>query len=370
MFRLVFHLSAEAEQPIPLPEAGALTLGRGEDAAIRLEHATVSRLHARLTPGPDGVWTIEDLGSSNGVRLNGGARLKRVEPLKPGDRLAFGDVAATFRHATPAEQAEDAARDAAAEPAVGRTFATRYRIQATAGGTHEYDGFRALDLSHENRPVALKIFRPGAVEAGGGFRAMAERFDAFQATPAQPNLDVLLDFACWREASYLVARWTDGHPLTEVLQRPRRLTIHEILRFARQAAATTTHARAHRLPSPDLNPQTMRIAFQPPPPKPGEWAKLLDKAVGRWPDFLLKITPCLGLPESGYSFGTLLCELLGAPPATTVPGARPVPVQIPALGERGNEVLARGLTSRGEAFGGDAAFVEVLHRATDPRAYR
>ncbi len=369
MFRLVFHLSAEADQPIPLPDAHPLTLGRGDDAAIRLEHATVSRLHARLTPGPNGTWTIEDLRSSNGVRLNG-VRLKRAEPLKPGDRLAFGDVTATFRHATPAERAEDDAHDAAAEPAVGRTFATRYRIQATAGGTHEYDGFRAVDLGHEDRPVALKIFRPGAVEAGGGFGAMATRFEAVQAAPAQPNLDVLLDFACWRDACYLVARWTDGHPLTELLHRPRALTILEVLRFARQAAAATTHARAHRLPAPDLNPQTMLISFHPPLPKPGAWAKLLDKAVGRWPDFTLKITPRLGLPESGYPFGTLLCELLGAPPATTIPGARPVPVQLSALGTRGNEVLARGLTSRGEAFGGDAAFVELLTRATDPRAYR
>ena len=192
MFRLVFHLSADADQPIPLPDAHPLTLGRGDDAAIRLEHATVSRQHARLIPGPDGVWTIEDLRSSNGVRLNG-VRLKGTEPLKPGDRLAFGDVAATFRRATPAEQAEDDAHDAAAEPAVGRTFATRYRLQAAVGGTYEYEGFRALDLGHEDRPVALKIFRPGAVEAGGGFGAMAERFAALQAAPAQPNLDTLLD---------------------------------------------------------------------------------------------------------------------------------------------------------------------------------
>lgn len=369
MFRLVFHLSGEIDQPIPLPDAQTLTLGRGEDNAIRLEHATVSRHHARLRVGPDGAWLIEDLQSSNGVRLNG-ARIKRAAPLKDGDRIIFGNVAATFRQATPREQTEDAARDEAAAPAVGRTFAARYRLRRADGGTPEYDGYRALDLGHEERPVSVRIFRPGAVEAAGGFAAMAARYAAIQAAPAQPNLAVLLDFACWREHCYLVTVWTDGHPLADVLNRSRPLTVLEILRFARQAAAATTHGRAHRLPPPDLSPPSMCVSFDPPLGKPEAWTKLLDKAVGRWPAFTVKITPRLGVPETAYTFGAFLCELLGAPPATTVPGARPVPPQIASLGERGNEVLGRGLNSRGEAFGGDLAFVETLIRVVDPRAVR
>jgi len=51
----------------------------------------VSRLHAALTAAPDGTWSVMDLGSPNGIQVNGkdvpsGARV----PLRPGDRIHLG----------------------------------------------------------------------------------------------------------------------------------------------------------------------------------------------------------------------------------------------------------------------------------------
>ena len=366
MFRLVFHLSGNLDHPVPLPETSALTLGRGDDVSIRLEHATISRQHARLNPAPDGAWSIEDLQSRNGIRLNG-VPLPRPQPLAAGDRVIFGDLEATFRAAPPEERAADAARDAESDPAVGCTFAARYRLRALHTETAESVGYRAADLALDPRPVAVHVFRPGIVEAAGGFEAMKARYDAVRAAPAHPNLATPLDFALWRGTAYLVSAWTDGYPLFDTLGRRGPLKVEEALLFAHQAAAVTTHARAHRLPSPDLGSPATCIFFDPPLAKPKVWPKLLHKPVGRWPAFTLKIMPRLAAPDPGYAFGTLLLELLGATPGTTVPGARPVPVHVPSLGERGNEVLARGLSSRGEAFGGDAAFVALLARAVDPR---
>ena len=372
MFRLVFHLSGDTNEPLPLPEAQPLTLGRGEDNAIYVNHDTVSRHHARLSPAADGTWIIEDLRSSNGVRLNG-QRLARAQPLKEGDEVRFGDVAATYRQATPDELARDAAAEGDAAPAVGRLFAARYRLNATLDAPSGGDGYRAADLWREGQTVGLHIFPPGVVEAAGGLREMTARFDAIRAAPAHPGLVPLLDLAGWRGTAYLAAGWTDGYPFHEVLQRRAPLGFHEALRIARHAAAATTHARAHRLPCPDLRPQTFRLAFDPPLGKKGAWEKLLHRPVDRWPAFLLTILPCLGAPEPGYPFGALLGELLGAPPAearaASGSGVRPPPMRIPALGEAGNAVLARGLVSRGEAFGGDTAFVETLAHAVDPRAY-
>jgi transcriptional regulator with GAF, ATPase, and Fis domain len=54
---------------IALPHAGALVIGRGDEADVRIDHPRVSRLHARLVLG-DSV-SIEDLGSANGTRLDG-----------------------------------------------------------------------------------------------------------------------------------------------------------------------------------------------------------------------------------------------------------------------------------------------------------
>lgn len=361
MFRLFFHLSDNRVLPVPLPPLQTHTLGRGEDNTIRLDHVTVSRHHARLSPGPGGAWVLEDLSSSNGVRVNG-VRLARAE-LREGDEVSFGDVAAVYRATAPVERAQIIVDDHAGDPAPGRTFAARYRLQTALGETPEHTAYRAVDLGHLDRPVALKIFRPGVIDAAGGFGAVAARFAAIRAAPAHPNVAVLLDFARWRgKECYLVAEWVEGYPLLDVLRRKRALTVSEALLLARQAAAATTHARAHRLPPPDLGPAAVAVAFDKPLVRLDAWKKLLAKPVSRWPAFTVKVTPRLGLPEAGYPFGALLRGMLGAPP-------EPEPHTVPGLGERGNETLARGLATLGEAFGGDAAFVEMLARVADPRAH-
>jgi len=51
----------------PLPEDGAITIGRAEGNAIRIDHPSVSRQHARLQITP--VLEVADLGSANGVRI-------------------------------------------------------------------------------------------------------------------------------------------------------------------------------------------------------------------------------------------------------------------------------------------------------------
>ncbi|HEY5922373.1 MAG TPA: sigma 54-interacting transcriptional regulator [Kofleriaceae bacterium] len=52
-------------------EAGAITIGRGEDCEVRLDDPSVSRRHATLTVGA--TLQITDLGSRNGVRVRGAA---------------------------------------------------------------------------------------------------------------------------------------------------------------------------------------------------------------------------------------------------------------------------------------------------------
>jgi hypothetical protein len=69
--------------------AGAPTVGRGAAADLRLDDAHASRVHAafRLRGGEA---LVEDLGSKNGVRVNG-ARIRRGERrLLPGDEVSVG----------------------------------------------------------------------------------------------------------------------------------------------------------------------------------------------------------------------------------------------------------------------------------------
>ncbi len=69
-------------------------IGRSRDCDIVLEDAGVSRRHAQLSPSSAG-WTIEDLGSTNGVRLNG-EELRGARALHPGDRIEIGSTKIVF----------------------------------------------------------------------------------------------------------------------------------------------------------------------------------------------------------------------------------------------------------------------------------
>ncbi len=68
------------------PVHGPLAVGRADDAGLLLAGDGISRQHARLTPGDDGV-RIEDLGSANGTYLNG-QRVTR-EIARQGDEIRF-----------------------------------------------------------------------------------------------------------------------------------------------------------------------------------------------------------------------------------------------------------------------------------------
>ncbi|MFT3905891.1 MAG: FHA domain-containing protein [Steroidobacteraceae bacterium] len=72
---------------------GPLLVGRGEDAGLRLDGPFVSRHHCRITTTSDGI-LLEDLGSTNGVQVNG-SRL-RSHRLTPGDRISLGDHSLTY----------------------------------------------------------------------------------------------------------------------------------------------------------------------------------------------------------------------------------------------------------------------------------
>jgi len=88
-------LVAEGKRHV-IPPEGA-TIGRSRECDIVLGDSNISRKHAELRPGPGGRWTIADLGSTNGVRVNGRDVAKgRAEPLDSGAHLALGTVDARF----------------------------------------------------------------------------------------------------------------------------------------------------------------------------------------------------------------------------------------------------------------------------------
>jgi hypothetical protein len=101
---MVYSAEREARKLAPRQGAGArallvgedkrtvlsgsrLLIGRSRDCDITIDDPNVSRRHAELR-NEDGRWVVSDLGSTNGVKVNG----RRVEraALEPGDELVLG----------------------------------------------------------------------------------------------------------------------------------------------------------------------------------------------------------------------------------------------------------------------------------------
>ena len=76
-------------------EEGETVLGRDPDATAFIDHASVSRHHARIVISGDRV-TVEDLQSKNGTFV-GGKKLESPALLSDGDEIKLGSVALKFR---------------------------------------------------------------------------------------------------------------------------------------------------------------------------------------------------------------------------------------------------------------------------------
>jgi hypothetical protein len=74
--------------------ARGATIGRSRECDIVLSDPNVSRRHAELRPR-GGAWVLSDLGSTNGVSVNG-RRIERPQVLTPGDRIEIGTTDLEF----------------------------------------------------------------------------------------------------------------------------------------------------------------------------------------------------------------------------------------------------------------------------------
>jgi len=161
-------LGDDLEATYPLPDHGVVTIGRSEDADVRIDHPSISRRHAAITI--DGALEIEDLGSSNGTRTRDACLSAGVPaPLAIGDPIELGSVMIVVQQrAAPIAQrhvwahgyfearlAEECARAASA----GGRFAVM-RIHGRADAALEGA------ITRELRPMdVIGYHGPGAYEA-------------------------------------------------------------------------------------------------------------------------------------------------------------------------------------------------------------
>lgn len=101
---------------------GTFLIGRGAECHLALDDVLVSRRHAAIRLAADGSATVEDLGSRNGVLLNG-VRIEKAEPLNDGDLIRIGSQDICFYHtddsdAGPASRPRTTARQTMQYPVV------------------------------------------------------------------------------------------------------------------------------------------------------------------------------------------------------------------------------------------------------------
>ena len=83
-----YETGLEPGERIPL--LAVSSIGRGDDNTVVLVDSFVSTRHATLSWNGSG-WVLEDLGSTNGTRVNG-KQVRKSTPVKSGDIVEFGRV--------------------------------------------------------------------------------------------------------------------------------------------------------------------------------------------------------------------------------------------------------------------------------------
>jgi ABC transport system ATP-binding/permease protein len=115
-------------------EGASFTIGRAEACDIRCAHETVSDNHCKFDSFGS-IWAISELGSKNGVFLNG-KRMKENEqsPLKFGTKLMLGEAQFLFLSS---DDAFDLIQDLSKEPRIRPRSLGKYRTEFKDAGDAE-----------------------------------------------------------------------------------------------------------------------------------------------------------------------------------------------------------------------------------------
>ena len=168
--RLIVKKEGEMVSKVGLPVGKRVTLGRNEQADLRVEHPSVSRVHLKLIFDGEAI-TAEDNASAHGTKYNG-KPLKAHEKvtLVDGDVLSLGassrsyHISITGAEGAAKRKAEDAlagarASSSAANAGASASSAKRSRTGARQAlmhaRTHQHSHARTHQHSHARRSIVL-----------------------------------------------------------------------------------------------------------------------------------------------------------------------------------------------------------------------
>jgi serine/threonine protein kinase len=241
----------------PLTDHVVLVIGRGEDCDLRLNDPSVSRVHARVTL-LDGHIYLEDAGSRWGTLVNGIPTDSRE--LSPGDRVEIGDTQLRLESDSPLvttlapvrrrildrlsggrrrrrnghqpEQPPIPARGKLVESPthagrpvrkfdleglVGKKF-LQYQVKSVIARPRSGLIFKALDLRHDNRPIALKVFRADFFQDSRGARRFLR---AMRTTIPLEHENIVRVHAAGRTRGpcFTASEFVEGESVSQMIRR-------------------------------------------------------------------------------------------------------------------------------------------------------
>ncbi len=125
-----------------------LTVGRRDSCDICLRFPNISGMHCQLT-FTDGYWKVRDLGSTNGVKVNGTRYVEKM--LRSGDEVAIGKRVYKIQYVMPSAtskliEEEDETENVMGQSLLEKAGLVKPKDTRRGGGRRKYD---SIDLPKE-----------------------------------------------------------------------------------------------------------------------------------------------------------------------------------------------------------------------------
>jgi pSer/pThr/pTyr-binding forkhead associated (FHA) protein len=276
-------------QECPVTPDRPVTIGRDAKNTIALDSRAVSKAHA-IIELRNGEYTVQDLESANGTRVNGEATLVRV--LEPGDEVQIGDVTLRFVDLG----GDPKAGASAAEPSGGAkivklALAGGLTMVVMVGGMmmllNPPGNKSAAPATSQDAPLA-----PANAELVAALKASAETSVPVQDTlksitqtgvpPAQALYEeglLRLDNKRWREAAQLMAATVARDPAHPHAAAALEQAAAELDRAASKALAAAERAQAGlRFDDAQLHADEVLLLLDARDPRYGRASKIAEQA--------------------------------------------------------------------------------------------
>lgn len=244
MPQIVIENGPDKGQTYPIKTSAECVAGRDSSVQIPIRDEMASRRHFQIEHS-EGKFILKDLGSKNGVILNG-QRVSKPTVLSANDRIAVGGVLLTFVGEKP-------------HPLLGREV-SGYRIEDRIGRGGMGTVYRALQLSLD-RAVAMKILAPHLVENQSFINLFIREARAAGAL-SHPNIVQVYDVGVEEAIYFYSMEYIPHGSVEELLNKEDRLPLIRALEVVRDAALGLQYAELKGLVHRDIKPGNLMIGSE------------------------------------------------------------------------------------------------------------